>query len=183
MGSQNKHYPTRTKVLTAASLLTLCGLLAGWFVVSESKSAAFVSLNEVPKGTKVEALLETRQGTEELQHTGSGFDLPAFKTLAGDSYRIRTSLQMPWGDYRDITLNVDQGKSSISILADGFTEEDLITMTMAGHVVYQNMPMDWSGRLELQAALPKKKNTTACITVGGRLGSVGICHAISGEVS
>ncbi len=175
---KNNRSKTGFRYKAAAAIAVTFVFAAGAFLFVQ-KSAdrhAFLNLTGAPEGTKTEALLETKHGAALLNGSGGIFTAPV--EVLPPLYRIHTSLQLPWGDYRDIVFNVDRKKSSVSILADGFTEDDNITLTLGDKVVYKNIPMDWSGRLELQSPYISTKETNSCVVLSGRMGVIGLCHLI-----
>lgn len=138
-----------------------------------------ITLTDAPQGTRIETLLETRNGIQALSQAGSTFNTK--ETFEGPDaliYKLRMSLRMPWGDYQDIVLDVNRRKSSIHVLADGFSDNDIITFRLDGNALYQNVPLDWSGRLELQSFLSPTKRVRTCIKIDGDMGAVGFCHVI-----
>ncbi len=143
------------------------------------ENSSFVFLSGLPDGAAFDATVQTADGLQALEKTAHPFnlDLPHGKTLSLP-YRIAASLQMPWGGYQDLTLTLDKN-GGLTVLADGFDAYDELTLTFDGQSPYSNVPMDWSGRLELTASLPRENPVHACVYIYGRLQSLGLCHTLT----
>ncbi len=140
----------------------------------------FISFTGLPENTGIETILETKGGNATaLQAEGVAITLPdAIRRKIGTPYRLLSSLKLPDGKYRDFTITIGKDRHTITVLADGFTAKDKITFSINGNPVQSRVPMDWSGRIELETALPDEEKIIACIEVADMKGSIGLCHAI-----
>lgn len=163
-----------------ASMVFVFAAVSFLFFNKPALPGEFVSFTGLPEGAGIETILETKGGNATvLQAEGNAITLPdTIRRKIGTPYRISSSMKFPGGGYRDFTLTIGKDRHTITILADGFTSKEKITFSINGQPVQSRIPMDWSGRLELEAALPDEDSVVACIEISGMKDSIGLCHAI-----
>lgn len=168
----NKNTKTGSAIL--AGIAVLCGGVA--YIASHPADNSFISLNNLPSSDAVETFLQTKLGTQSLSARENFIDLPQnLDASLKTPYRISSSIRMPDETYRDFTITVTAGK--IDITADGFNPRDTVSLNVNNSG--QNwIPADWSGKIELTAALPTKKTSHACIGVDNGGEKVSLCHTI-----
>lgn len=167
-------------------LLGLCAAASGLRLAMSSylpQHTGFIVLEGLPENTLIDAFLETPgKKIESLlpqeENTALNRALPQQEVMLPPSYRVNTSLKMPWGGYRDLVLDVGKNGETFGVLADGFSPYDEITMTLDDKTVYKNIPMDWSGRITLKANISPEKRILACVRINGREQSIGLCHKV-----
>lgn len=161
------------------AILAGIGLLCAgaiFYAASISTDNSFLSLRNLPDGAVVETFLQTKAKTSNLMVSGKTIDLPpSFESTIMAPYRISSSIRMPDESYRDFTFTVGAGK--IDVTADGFNPSDTVSLTVNGSDPNWT-PTDWSGKLELSKALPKKKTARACVEVDNGTEKLGLCHTI-----
>ena len=179
MADIDKKTKPSKKRFAAYGGLTVVTAIAAFMVWKPYPSKEFISIVDMPDGLKIEGLVEAKTGTSALTLDKKTFHAPeSFLQDPQTDYRIRTTLKMPQGSYRDIVWSINIKNSSLHILADGFTNDENITLRIGKDTVFQNVNMDWSGRIEIETALPQKSNITACIELTGQPHGIGLCHTI-----
>lgn len=162
------------------AMVFIFAALSFFFFNKTNLPSDFVSFSNLPENTVIETILEAK-GAEAavLQAEGNVINLPdTIIRKIGTPYRLSSSLKLADGNYRDLTFTVGQNRGVFTVLADGFTAQDKITLSVNGKPVYTDIAMDWSGRIELETSLPDDANIIACIEISGMKESIGVCHAI-----
>lgn len=168
---QARIYSTRALPIFAA--ICSAGLiLALTLIFLHAKPQPVLSVIGLGEGYSLDAVIESRAGMEtvSLDQPHKAFSPP---------YRLNASLKLPGDSYRDFAFIVNAAGSEISVITDGFHARDLVSVRMNDETVLKKIPADWSGRLQLYAALPDKKSVTACVDVAGKTNSLGLCHTIT----
>jgi hypothetical protein len=178
---QKKNDPKAKRTYLFAGLVAAVFVFAALtFTIAGHKTHRnFASFSGVPENTAIEALLETKNGADILSVSAGGINLPDnIKEKIAAPYRLSASLKLGNGEYRDLGLSVGKNRELLTFSADGFHAQDEVTLSLNGKNIYTKIPMDWSGRIELQTGLPEGKSLDACISISGQTESIGICHAI-----
>ncbi len=130
----------------------------------------FLSVLTSASDLKIKALLETPQGMRPLDLTEKPDVLPP--------YRLTAELKDGNNQYRDVGFTVDKDSTRIAVMGDGFDPSQKITLTINDKLVFENLAMDWSGRIELESELPPKGPAHVCLFVESAP-PLDICHFVA----
>ena len=163
-------------------LTVLAGLAAAYGMTVYSKkptAAVFATVTDLPEGSRVDVLLETKGGVTEIKAQNATLELTdQLKPALAAPYRLNASVRLPSDTYRDFTITVGNNRK-ISVITDGFHAGDLVSLTLNGDEAFGRVPADWSGKLELATTVPEAAAVYACISVVGRGETLGLCHTIT----
>lgn len=166
---------------TRYSLVALAAVVAGLvslFFYSDKTTGAFLAVKDLPEAASVEATLEAGKSVTALAVEKDSVVLPeALKKTLAAPYRVNAAVKLPLDKYRDFSFTVTADR--ISVVTDGFQAGDLVSFEINQESAFERVPADWSGKLELIAALPKDKNIEACVYVAGKSETFGLCHTLA----
>lgn len=164
----------KLKSAILAGVAVLCG--GAFYASFQTADKSFISLGNLPDGAAVETFLQTKAETKTLDMRENIIDLPQnLEATLKAPYRISSSIRMPDDSYRDFIITVGGGK--IDVTADGFNPRDTVSLIVNDSAPNWT-PMDWSGKLEMSAALPAKKEAHACVGVDNGKDTLTLCHMI-----
>lgn len=164
--------PLKSLKLLAPIVVGAGVLLAGAWAVSyvkQEKPYTFVSFFGLPEGSQSNVTVTSSAGYKV--YDGAAFTPPAAP------YRINAAIKLPGDHYRDFAFTVSKDRG-LSAVADGFHAGDIISLTINQGAPVARLPADWSGKLQLDIALPAEETVEACMQVSGKTESVGFCHTL-----
>ena len=166
-------------MLAFFTLLFIAAAITGLSLFSRpDQPQDLLNIMGLPDGAQVEAQFLANKKITDLVFEKNHANLPAQQAKVTPPYQLTASIKMPWGDYRDFNFTVNETPPNLTVLASGFSADDRISLSFDKNKIYQNIPMDWSGRLELSASLPPKLTGVACVKITGWLQSLDVCHKI-----
>lgn len=158
--------------LTALAAVSVACAAVYVLRIFETRSA-LLSFTNLPAAAEVTASLETQKGLRDLS-VKDGHIAPSHSLNA--PYKLNTSIKLSNDRYRDFSFYVSD--NSMDVLTDGFFAGDPVSIDVDGKTVFENVPSDWSGKLELRTALSSNSAARVCVQVKGRLETIGLCHAL-----
>ena len=166
----------RKNIFIFAAATSFVILAVGTLIQKETRGDSAL-LNYAGKENGVMyATLQSAHGLKELQGMGKDFNLPAEETLS-PPYTLSSSLYESDTDTKDFVFNISKDRKTVSVLVDGFSPEDTVTLALNGTSVSKDIPMDWSGRMELTSDFASDDAVDACVEIGK--GRVALCHHIA----
>lgn len=160
------------------------GLLAtGLYLSSPSNQndkAELVFFTGLPDGTTGDVRVETASGNRSFMIDAATPHIKQGEQTLVPPYRVYATLKFPGDRYRDFTLAVDKSRH-FSVVLDGLEAWDPVSLTIAAQPRLQRVPADWSGKLQLDAALPAALSARACVEINSGTGTLVLCHDV-GEV-
>lgn len=169
----------RTVKYAVTGLFFGCGLITAIMYGATSglpdSRTKLVSFSNLPEGASGDIRVESASGnrffkvdtaTPFIEHDADALVPP---------YRLYATVKLPGDLYRDFTMTIDKNRQ-LSTIVDGFDPWDPITMTVGEMSVFEIMPADWSGKLQLDAPLPQNGMVQACVEINSAAGTLGICH-------
>jgi hypothetical protein len=173
----------KTRLATAAVFLAVLLLGAGWLVTQNLKGFVYPAphlmtfLNLSPNAS-LSATLENGRSVTPLVLDGDTIKLPDDQKRLNRSYVIRLTLKE--GDVtRDIALKVVKGDEGVRVIADGYDPENLMTLSIDNVSFFQDVPFDWSGKLELPSVVTADQNVNVCVTIKTQAPPFGFCHVVA----
>ncbi len=143
-----------------------------------------VSFSGFPDGTKVSANMRMGKKDYSLDISENSFVLtPEQIENFGFPYTLTASFQYPDGTYRDFSWDVDKRGVDYEIVSDGFKQQDRIRLVIDKAPASQDLPFDWSGRLEFPDGVRVYTDVTTCleITETASKNHLNLCHSNPGE--
>lgn len=170
-------------VLTLAALM-LAIAYAGFILYQNQLEARkriqpreFLVFSDLPNSTKINATLETRNGSVPLaiekntvmlsEEQRSNFYLP---------FKLSVTLQGEDGTYYDLVFALDRRGIDYTVLLDGFRPKDHIIITMNDAESPGPDYTDWSGRYLAAMNLNLGENMSACLRIETKK-PFGFCQA------
>ena len=162
----------------ACAAIVISGLI---FLIRGStdatKNDAFVSFSGVAADAFQDISLQTPTEFVALDQNGLSFSLPPSKTSFAPPYKLKASIITAQKQYRDFLFTVNADRTVFTVLADGFRLDNSISLRVNDKTIYSDVPMDWSGRMELKAPLDQNA-ANVCITMENEGDILGICHVV-----
>lgn len=171
-----KTYTAKKTFLLSGALLAAAGLaFLGWshFFAPAEKPQSLLSTLNLPSGAVLSASLETRERFNDLSVQDDKVAMPAQMTAP---YRLNASVRLLHDQYRDFRFTVADNR--LSVVTDGFHAGDVVFLDLNERTVFSRVPSDWSGKLELETALPPEQIVQACVRIAGKNESFGLCHTL-----
>ena len=162
------------------------------FLSPEKKQPGFVRLpphniitfSGFPEGTKVTANLRMGKKDYPVTVVENAFVLTPEQTANFSfPYTLTSSFQYPDGTYRDFSWDVDSRGVDYEIVSDGFKRHDKISLVIDGQRGPENVPFDWSGRLEFPIGVRVYTDVKTCIEIveAASKDLLNLCHSNPGE--
>lgn len=168
-----------------ALIFILLAAVAAWLVFRGQNSFAYPApylgtfLN-MPEGVSLNAVLENgRKVTPLGLDEGGNIKVPETQSLLNQSYIIRLQLNDGQETAKDIALKVVKGDEGIRVFADGYAPENLMTLSIDNVSFFQDVPFDWSGKLELPSVIAADQNVHVCFTIKTTAPPFGFCHVVA----
>jgi hypothetical protein len=90
-------------------------------------------------------------------------------------YELSVSVQDPAQNFYDFTLSIYEAGHGVTLYAAGFKAAQKLSLLLGDHVVFENMPFDWSGRLTLETGIDSPVPMPMCGKVSGSA-NISLCH-------
>lgn len=176
---------SKTKaILTVCAGVVACAYLLGmiWFQHNLERKRIpdreMITFSNLSKDTTLTALLEMRTQAYDLPVENHKIILPeALREHFNVPYRLSTTLKDKEGQARDIVVSLDDRGVLYTILLDGFSPEDKVTLSVQDSQAFAHMPMDWSGRTVLKVLANISLDFKICVDVEAG-SSFGFCQTL-----
>lgn len=177
--------------LLAAVLLGAAGILL-YLANTKNPQVGYVRLapqkiitfSGFPEGTKVTANIRMKRKDYPITVVEDSFALtPEQIADFGFPYTLSASFQYPDGTYRDFSWDVDARGVDYEIVSDGFQQRDRISLVIDGARGPENLPFDWSGRLEFPVGVRVYTDVKTCVEIVETASKhlLNLCHSNPGE--
>lgn len=180
IGSREKLWMALGALAMVLAYAVCIGLFKNHIKQERRPPAEIITFENLPPTTKIEATLQNQHGIEPL--TIQDFKIvltPKQRAAFILPYKITAKLSDNNAQYRDIVWSVDSNGVNYAVTVDGFSPNDKVTFSLNDTASIKRMPLDWSGRLTLEALLIKAQDMKACVSLES-LHSFSFCHVLNG---
>lgn len=138
------------------------------------------SVKNATNEAALKAVLEWRGKVIPMVYEDGTLKLPAsYDQNILPPYKLVLSEQIQPGKYHDITLTIeDQGKR-VDALFEGFAPHDKVSMAFGTSPAFDKIPMDWSGRIDLNTVIGSVVPNPLCLQVFSQKSKLELCHAFA----
>lgn len=186
MGNKNKSIKIFSGVL--AGLLLFAVVLYSLYYVGRQREtkrdqiADIVTFSSLPVGAVVEASIDMNGKTEPVAFIDGKLVLsPEQQKTFHLPYFLRANVKYTDNSYRDFYWNVSLNGAEYYIGASGFSPKDRVILAINNQPT-QNIPFDWSGRIEFPIFLIIAEDQKSCVYIETKNGEKpGACHHTVGK--
>lgn len=167
--------------LLAASYMTIMLYTQAMHVKERFTAAEIVTFKHLDDISNFKSVLKSYAGSYDLSLKDNVLMLPP---AAVESFILPYSLSASWSEqdqsYRDITWTLDKKGVEYLVTLDGFDADDTVSISFNDEYPFKDLPLDWSGKIEIPAILHPDKDFKICVDVAGKDG-LSFCHHVVGQ--
>lgn len=130
--------------------------------------------------SSVKAELQWQKKILPMNYKDGVLSLPLSGPVPGvvlPPYKLVLTEQRSPGQYRDLSFTIGADGKKIDFLVDGFSPRDKASMAFGDQIAFDNIPLDWSGRLDLNTILDSNVPMPTCVWVSEESKKLRICHS------
>lgn len=143
-----------------------------------------ITFSGFPEGTKVTANMRMGRKDYSITVADNSFVLsPEQIEDFAFPYTLTASFQYPDNTYRDFSWDVDARGVDYEIVSDGFKQQDRISLVIDNNRGPEDLPFDWSGRLEFPVGVRVYTDVKTCVEIVETASKnlLNLCHSNPGE--
>ena len=154
--------------------IIICVAMTVFFVSKHDKNRSLLEFRGTDF-TKMNVSLKTLSGTQELLRTGDNFTLAANENIkTAPPYILSASLQKDSGQIHTFDLIASSSPPEFIVRINGYDADNTVTFKIDKKTIHKDVPLDWSGKIELKTPLDLSRTSKACIEISNE----SFCHLI-----